>query len=55
MDLNDPPKKYIISEEPDFCEECGEVKPIIIRIKRRYIAEEWFCKHIGHFTKDMRK
>lgn len=41
MDTNDPQKKYILSRELDLCEECGEWKPVILRIRRRYVATEW--------------
>ena len=55
MGSNDPPGKYILSRELDLCEECREWKPVIIRIKRRYIAAEWLCERIGHCMKDTRK
>lgn len=55
MGVNDPPGKYIISREVDLCEECGEWKPVIIRIKWRYAAAEWFCEQIGQFAKSRRK
>ena len=42
MGNDDPPKKYILSRSLDLCEECGEWKPVIIRVKRRYLAVEWF-------------
>ena len=51
MGSKDPPGKYIMSKEADLCEECGELKPVIIRIKRRYAAAEQFCELIGHFAK----
>ena len=40
MDTDDPAKKYIISRDLDLCEECGQWKPVIVRIKRRYVAAE---------------
>ena len=55
MGSNDPPGKYILSREPELCEECREWKPVIIRVKRRYIVAEWFCEQIGHFAKGRRK
>lgn len=55
MDSNDPPGKYIISRELDLCEECGELKPVIIRIKWRYVAAEWFSEQINYFVKGTRK
>ncbi len=30
---NDPPEKFIISEESDLCEGCGEYKPVVIKVK----------------------
>lgn len=36
------PKHFLLSEEPDLCEGCGEWKPVIIRFKRRYLLAEWF-------------
>ena len=41
MGTNDPAKKYIISRELDLCEECGEWKPVVITIKKRYLIKEW--------------
>lgn len=41
MGSDDPPQKYIFSSEPELCEECGEWKLIIIRIKQRYVFKEW--------------
>ena len=46
MGAKDPPEKYIISKEVDLFEECGELKPVIIRIKWRYTAAEWFCVRV---------
>lgn len=31
MGTNDPPEKYVLSKDLDICEECGEMKHIIIR------------------------
>lgn len=50
MGTKDPPGKYIISRELDLCEGCGEWKPVVIRVKRRYIAAEWFRERIGRFA-----
>ena len=40
MGTNDLPQKYIISRNEDLCEECGEWKPVVIAIKRRYLIQE---------------
>jgi len=42
MGTTDPPRKYILSIELDFCEECAQWKPVIIRVKKRYLIKEWF-------------
>lgn len=42
METDDPPKKYIISQDFELCEGCGEWKTVIIRVKRRYGCAEWF-------------
>ena len=55
MDSNDPPGKYVISKELDLCEECGKRKPVIIRIKWRYTAAEWFHYKIGYISKGTKK
>lgn len=41
MNTNDSPKKFVVSRELDLCEECGQWKPVIIRLKRKYIIAEW--------------
>lgn len=33
---NDSPKKYILSEDLDLCEECGEWKNVIVITRRAY-------------------
>jgi len=43
METNDPPEKYIISRDLDLCEGCGEMKPVIIAIRKRYIIKEWLA------------
>lgn len=55
MNTTDPPGKYLISREPDFCEECGAWKPVIIRIRRSYVAAEWLRKKLHNVTKTVRK
>ena len=52
MDSKDPPEKYILSEEPDFCEECGQWKPVIVRMKLRYMIAEWFYER-SHLFKEV--
>ena len=45
-DTNDTPKKYVLSRRSDLCEECGEMKRIIISVRRRYLIkqrlEDWY-------------
>ena len=35
-DRNDPPDKYVLSREPELCEECGEYKRVIIMERKHY-------------------
>jgi len=44
METNDPPGKFVMSRKPDFCEECCQRKPVIVRVKMRYIIAEWLCE-----------
>lgn len=45
METNDPKQKFILSRKPDFCEECRQWKPVIIRVKKRYLLFEWIFRH----------
>ena len=51
MGSNDSSRKYMLSEDLDLCEECGEMKPVIVRIKWRYATVEWFFECIEDFRK----
>ena len=42
MKTDDTAKKYIISKDLDLCEECGEYKPVVIRMKKRYLWAQRF-------------
>ncbi len=33
---NDPPRKYVISKEPELCEGCGTYKAVILFRRRSY-------------------
>lgn len=46
MKANDTKRKFIITRKPDLCEECRQFKPVIIRVKTRYILKEW-CEEIA--------
>lgn len=46
MNSNDPAEKYVLSDELDLCEGCGEWKPVIICIKRRHVGADWFRRII---------
>lgn len=39
-DTNDPAKDYIISKEPDLCEGCGQMKPVVI-MRRADYSPKW--------------
>lgn len=40
MGSNDSPRKYLISRQPDFCEECMQWNPVVIRKRNLYIFAE---------------
>lgn len=40
METNDPKNKFVLSRKPDFCEECRQWKPVIIRIRTGYLLKE---------------
>ena len=44
MGTNDPKEKFILSRRPDFCEECRQWKPVIIRVKKRYCLLQWLLR-----------
>ena len=50
MGTNDPPEKYVLSKDLDICEECGEMKHIIIREHIGYDLYskgfKWLCRLI---------
>lgn len=41
MDADYPAEKYVLSDELDLCEGCGEWKPVIVWLKRQYMLVEW--------------
>ena len=47
-DTNDDEKKYIISRDLDFCEECGEWKRVIVAERQGYFKRrlKFFLKYI---------
>lgn len=55
MGSNYPPRKFLISKELDLCEECGELKPVVIRIKWRYAIAELFRERMEDFKNSKQK
>jgi len=45
MGTEDPKRKFVLSQKPDFCEECCQWKPVIIRVRKRYLFFEWISSH----------
>ena len=41
MGTGDPKGKFVLSRKPDFCEECQQWKPVIIRVRKQYLVAEW--------------
>ena len=48
MNTDDPPQKYVLSKELDFCEECGQWKSVIVRTRRCYLIAQWIHKMINN-------
>ena len=42
-------ERFIISKDYDLCEECGEIKPIIVRVKRRYLLADALKERIEYW------
>ena len=40
LNAEESPKKFIISRKPEFCEDCGQYKRVVIRYKMRYILAD---------------
>lgn len=47
MGTDDPPEKYRISKELDFCEKCCQWKSVIITMRKRYIIKERFLEFLS--------
>ena len=52
-ETNDPPEKYIISKDLDFCEECREWKPVIVMEKRAWIIRQLFPLRVLFFPVEL--
>lgn len=46
---NDSERKYILSDEFDYCEDCGEWKRVIIRIRKSYYIRELIGELLRNF------
>ncbi len=44
MKENHKKKEFLMTRNPDLCEECGQWKPVIIRVRTRYLIKEWLCE-----------
>ena len=42
IETNEPGRMFHMTKELDLCEECGQWKPVIIRVRTRYLIKEWF-------------
>lgn len=50
LEKPDKPSKFLRSWRPELCEECGQYKRVIIRVKMRYIVAD----RISEFFEDLR-
>ncbi len=45
MQTKDREEKFVLSRESDFCRECQQWKPVIIRVRKRYLLTDlFFCR-----------
>lgn len=51
METQEPKKKFWFSLNPDLCEECGQYKRVIVRVKGRYILKEALSEAIAYHKK----
>lgn len=52
METEEPKRKFIFSLRRDLCEECGQYKRIIIRVKWRYILMEELSETVSYYRKN---
>lgn len=45
METEEDPKMFILSPYLDLCEGCGQNKPVIVKVKRRYFFHLWWREH----------
>ena len=53
MGTDDPPEKFIISKEVDFCEGCGEWKPVVIGVREKHRRLKRFWGRIAYLCQKM--
>ena len=51
-EVNDTPRRYVISREYDLCEGCGEYKQVIIKERLWSMLQKNFIEYISLFQKN---
>lgn len=54
-ETNEPARKYILSWRKDICEDCGQMKRVIIRMRLPYIYLENIQEMIGNIRHTIQK
>ena len=54
-ETHDPARKYILSWRKELCEDCGQMKRVIVRMKLRYIYLENTKEIIGNIRYAIRQ
>jgi hypothetical protein len=51
METKEPKRKFVFSLGRDFCEECGQYKRVVVRVKWRYILKEEVAETFARYRK----
>ena len=51
METRERKKKFVFSLCPELCEECGQYKRVIVRVKMRYILKEELTEAVVRYRK----
>lgn len=58
---NDSEKMFVLSDELDLCEECGEYGRVIVSMRKRYLLRNWlmewraYLRHRRNFRANKKK
>ena len=52
METREPERKFLLSLRRELCEECGQYRRVIVRVKWRYILQEELCEAITRYKEN---